>query len=85
MGGLNLICGTSNFIYYLKRFHRVNMIRPVTFMYHSTIAMLHLVLWMSAAAIYLGYADDEDLNQDKAITDSMDQTKEKRLARGRKV
>ena len=85
MGGLNLICGTGNFVYYLKRFYRVGMIRSITLVYHSTVAMLHLVLWMSAAAIYLGYADDDDLSQEKAVTDSVDHTKERRLPRGRKV
>ncbi|CAH1791897.1 unnamed protein product [Owenia fusiformis] len=61
MGGLNLTLGTVTYVSQLVQLRDVIYMSRLTTLTHSSMAILHLLLWFTAVIVYMGYGDEDDI------------------------
>ena len=66
MGGLNLITGTATYLYNIFALSRRRLLSKITAIISIFMALVHLLLWMCAIGIYLGYVEEEQ--EDEEVT-----------------
>ena len=59
MGALNLLSGTGSYMYNIVSLRRRMQMSGLSVLYSLTMALTHLVLWVGAMMIYLGYVEEE--------------------------
>ncbi|KAL8563038.1 hypothetical protein ACOMHN_067436 [Nucella lapillus] len=59
VAGLNLTWGTYQYIYNLLRLRRRTGVSAVGALLYSSMALLHIGLWLIVCTLFLGYTDDD--------------------------
>lgn len=64
MAGLNLMTGTFSYMYHIVTLRKTIHMSAITTMLQIFLAAVHMVLWFGAIAIYLGYVEELELEEE---------------------
>ena len=79
MGGLNLLSGTMSYLYNVVALRRKVMMSTLNMMFILTMAIVHMLLWLGAMALYLGYIEEDDEEEEgKTKSDESKKQKDKK-------
>ena len=78
MGGINLMWGSSSFMYNLLVLRRKMSMSRGTMTFTFFMAGGHLLLWVMAIAIYLGYVEEE-LEEEAELLEGGERKKEQNV------